>query len=325
MPIQKIARFISGMLLVLTSWSALSQEFPSKPLRIIVPLVPGGGPTASATLFGEQMGSLLKQPIVVDHRPGASGVVAINELMRSPADGYSMIFLDAGHWAIAPSMQKDLPYEPLRDLAPIGSVYKAVQVIVVRSDFPAKDLKELIALARAKPGALQYGVNGGGSTQQLIFEYFKAALKLQIQTIPYKGSAQALQSVLGGDVPIACIGWNTAQPHVQAGKLRALAVSMGKRGKQVPEIPTVAELTGLTDFDFAGELGIFVRNGTPKPVVDKLVATFRTAAANPDLIAKSFKGGQTIEPSTPEELTQTVRADLVRYGLAVKAAGLAPS
>lgn len=325
MQIKKVATWVSGLVLSLASISTLAQEFPAKPFRIIVPLVPGGGPSASATLFGEQMGALLKQPFVVDHRPGASGVVAINELMRSPADGYSLIVLDAGHWAIAPAMQKNLPYEPQRDLAPIGSMYKAVQVIVVRSDFPAKDLNELIALARAKPGVLEYGVNGGGSTQQLIFEYFKAALKLQIQTIPYKGSAQALQSLLGGDVSIGCIGWNTAQPHVQSGKLRALAVSMGKRGKQVPDIPTVAEITGLSDFDFAGELGMFVRGGTPQPIVDKLVVAFRAAAANPDLIAKSFKGGQTIEPSTPAELSQTINADLIRYRQAVKAAGLAPT
>ncbi len=304
---------------------AQAQSFPTRNVRILVTVSPGGGPSLAATLLADQMGPLLGQSVTVDHKAGGGGVPGILDIMNAPADGHTLIVLDSQHWAIAPAMSKDLPYDTLRDLAPIGSVYKSVQVIVVGSAFPAKDMKEMLAMARAKPGALQYAALGGGSVHQLIMESLKSASGVDIQHIPYKGGSQSIAGVLAGDVPIACAGLNNVLPFVQAGKMRILATAAGTRTRQNPEIPTVAEAAGLQDFHFVGELGLFTRAGVPKPVIEKLAATFRKAAANPDLVARGFKGGLTIEASSPEEMAETVRADIKRYAQAVKVAGLIPA
>lgn len=303
---------------------AQAQDFPTKPLRIIVHTLPGGGPSVSATLLAEQMGPLLGQSVLVEHKAGGGGVPAILDIMNAPADGHTLIVIDSQQWAIAPAMRTDLPYDTLRDLAPIGSVTKSVQVIVASSSFPARDLTEVIALARAKPGSLQYGALGGGSVHQLIMESLKSAARVEIQHIPYKGGSQTIAGVLAGDVPIAVAGLNNVLPHVAAGKMRILATAAGTRSKQNPEIPTVAEAAGLPDFHFVGELGLFTRAGVTKQVIDKLSSAFRKAAANPELVARAFKAGLTIEPSTPEEMTETIRADVKRYAQAVKVAGLSP-
>ncbi len=302
-----------------------AQSFPTKALRLLVTVSPGGGPSLASTLLAEQMGPLLGQTVSVDHKVGGGGVPAILDIMNAPADGHTLIALDSQHWAIGPAMSKDLPYDTLRDLAPLGSVYKSVQVIVVTHAFPARDLKEMVELARAKPGTLQYAALGGGSVHQLIMESLKSATGVDIQHIPYKGGSQAIAGVLAGDVPIACAGLNNVLPFVQAGKMRILATTAGSRTRQNPEIPTVAEAVGLPDFNFTGEMGLFTRAGVPRPVIEKLAATFRKAAANPELVARAFKGGLTIDATTPEEMAETVRADVKRFTQAVKVAGLSPA
>lgn len=316
-----------GLLLLAAAGFAIpgqAQDFPTKPLRILVTGGQGGGPSLAVTLLAEQMGPLLGQSVLVDHKTGGGGVPAILDIMNARADGHTLIVLAADHWAIAPAMRTDLPYDTLRDFAPISLLYKGVQVIAVSSSFPAKDLKELIALARAKPGSLQYGAGQSGFTHQLIMESFKAAAGVDIQHIPYKASAQAVAGLLTGDVPMAIAGLSNTLSLAQAGKVRLLAVTSGTRSKQTPEIPTVAEAAGLPDFAFGSEGGLFARAGTPKPVIDKLLAAFRKAAVHPDVVARALKGGLTIEPSSPEEMADTVRADIKRFVQAVKAAGLGP-
>ena len=303
---------------------ALAQDFPTKPLRIIVTVSPGGGPTIASTLLSEQMTPLLGQPIVVDHRPGAGGVSAILDLINAPADGHTLIVLDASHWAVTPSMRTDLPYDPLRDLAAIGSVYKSVQLVVVGSSFPASTLQEFIAYARARPGQLSYGSGGVGSIFQLIMEAFAADAGLKLNHVPYKGGADSFQALLRGDVAAVLNGTPVVLPQLANGKVKVLAVATGTRSKLIPDVPTIAEAAGIPDFNFVGELAMFARAGTPKPVMDKLSVAFRKAAAHPDLVARALKTGIIIEATTPEEMTETVRADLKKYGRAVKLAGLGP-
>ena len=325
MKLCKLAGLTAALVAPLVANGAEAQEFPTRPMRMIVTVSPGGGPSLAATLLSEQMGPILGQSMVVDHRAGGGGVPGIMESLNAPADGHTLIVLDSQHWAIGPAMSPDLPYDTLRDLAPIGSVYKSVQVVVANSNFPAKDLRELIAMAKAKPGSIQYGALGGGSVHQLIMESLKAAASIDLQHIPYKGGSQAIAGLLAGDVPIACAGLNNVLPSVQAGRIRILAVSASRRTKQTPDIPTVAEIVGQPDFNFAGELGLFARAGTFRSTLEKIGAAFRKASAQPDLVARAFKGGLSIDPTTPEELTETIRADIRRYGLAVKLAGLSPA
>jgi tripartite-type tricarboxylate transporter receptor subunit TctC len=324
MMFHKLAAPVIALSAMLMSGGIHAQEFPTRPMRMIVTVSPGGGPSLAATLLSEQMGPLLGQSMVVDHRAGGGGVPGIMEALNASADGHTLIVLDSQHWAIGPAMSPDLPYDTLRDLAPIGSVYKSVQVIVANSNFPAKDLRELISMAKAKPGSIQYGALGGGSVHQLIMESFKAAATIDLQHIPYKGGSQAIAGLLAGDVPVACAGLNNVLSAVQAGRIRILAVSASRRTKQTPDISTVAEIVGQPDFNFAGELGLFSRAGTPRATLEKIGAAFRKAGTNPDLVARAFKGGLSMDPTTPEELTDTIRADIRRYGQAVRLAGLAP-
>ena len=318
----KPVSLVCALLLAALALPAPAQTFPNRTLRILVTVTPGGAPSLTANLLAEQMGPALGQSVIVEHKPGGNGIPAVLDVMNAPADGHTLISLTNDQWGVGPALSaEELPYDTLRDLAPIGTVYRSTQVIVVNSSVPARDLKELIALARAKPG-MQYGF--GSNVHQLIMESFRAGVGIDIQSIPYKGTSQAITALLAGDIPIACSGLNNVMAAVQAGKLRILASTGATRTPQNPEIPTVTEAAGLPGFSFVGQVGLFTRAGVPKPAIDKLVAAYRRAVSNPDVIARAFKGGASIDPSTPEELAEAVRGDAGRYVQAVKAAGLTP-
>ncbi len=318
------ARTLTCAALLSLSTVSGAQEFPLRPIKLLLPYAPGGSSDLASRLAAQYMGPVLGQSVLVENKPGGGGVPAIAELMRAAPDGHTIFGAEAGQWAILPAARADLPYNFLRDFAPIGLVYTAQQAIVVRDSVPARNLQELIALARAKPGSLQYGSPQIGGLHHLIMESFKAALGLNMGHVPYKGSGDSVQALLRGDVPIIMSGITAVAPYMKTGQVRLLAVASQTRALQAPEVPTIIEAAGLTGFHFAGQLGLVAPIATPRPVIDKLSAALRKGALHPDAVARAAVTGVDMTPSTPEVLAEVIREDIRKYTAAVKVSGLVP-
>ena len=301
-----------------------AQNFPTRPVRVIVPSPPGGGPDTIARLMSPPMAHALGQAVVIENRPGGNGVAAMLELINSPADGYTTALPDSSHWAIFPQIQKEVPYDFLRDTAPIGLIFVGPQYVTVLASHPAKDLRELIAMARAKPGSMRYGTAGFGGVVHLWGETFKSKLGLDVAYVPYKGSGQLMEAILRGEIDYGMPGYTNIKGYVESGKLRVLASGWGRRFPATPDVPTVAEAAGLPGFDFAGVLGMIGRAGTPRPVIDRLSAALNKSLADPELLKRALGFGLEITPSTPEQYDALVRADIRKFGEAIKAANIPP-
>lgn len=303
---------------------ALAQTFPTKRVRIIVPAGPSGAVDLVPRLLAERMAPDLGQPIIIENRPGGAGIPAVNEILNSPADGYTVLTAYAANWAITPALQP-VPYDFLRDFAPVGLSFTGLRVYAVLSSTPVKSLQDLIALAKEKPGSINYASAGVGSGVHMEAAVFASSLGLVTRHIPYRGGAEEVEALLRGDVQYTMSGVNVIMPHVKAGKVRLLAVNRKARSAIVPELPTVAEITGLRDFDFATYVGWVVRAGTPKPVIDRLSGALMKAGAQPDLVAKVFSsGGVELTPSTPEQLAEIIRNEITQYTQAVKTLKVVP-
>jgi len=315
---------ILGCLLIVSCFasSACAQDFPVKPVRIIVGYVPGGAPDFIVRLLAQPMGAALGQPILVENRAGGSGVPAILEMMNSPADGYTVLNADPSHWAIFPAIQPGLPYDAVRDFAPIGLAFISAAFVAVRTSSPVKDLRELIALAKAKPGELQYGTPGVGSVTHLSLGTFGSLTGMNIQHIPYKGGGQTLEALLRGDIAFTMTTMGLLAPHVKAGNLRVLAVANTARFEAYPDVPTIAEAAGLPGFGFSPTSALVARAGTPRPIIDKLSAALGKAALRPDVVEKALASGNQMAPGTPEQLAEIIRTDIKKYAEAVKIVGV---
>ena len=298
---------------------AHAQDYPTRTIRIISPYPPGGNSDGPARLIANQMSPALGQSIVIENRPGAGGVSAVQEIMRAAPDGYTLIAADQGQWAITPALRPGV-YDPVAVLAPITLLTTATMYFVVNQNFPARNLTEFVALIKQKPGAYQYGSSGNGTPHHLSMEVFKAGLGLDIGHIPYKGSAQSTLALLGGQVPIIVAGLASVSQHVKSGQVRLIAQVAPGRIKFTPEVPSVTE-AGLTDYDFQAPLGLFATAGTPRAAIDKLNAAAIKALADPTVISRIEAGGAEPLTSTPEQLGERVRADVRRYIAAVKVSG----
>lgn len=303
---------------------AFGQAFPSKPVRIIVPAGPSGAVDLVPRLLAERMAPDLGQPFVVDNRPGGAGIPATNEILNAPADGHTVLLAYAQNWVITPALQP-VNYDFVRDFAPVGLVFTGLRVYAVLSSGPINSLQDLIALAKAKPGVVNYSSPGVGSGVHMEAAVFAHSLGLDIRQIPYKGGAELVGALLRGEVHYTMAGVNAIMPQVKAGKVRLLAVNRKTRSSIVPDLPTVAEITGLRDFDFATYVGFVVRAGTPKPAIDRLSGALLKAGSQPDLVAKVYStGGVELTPSTPEQLAEIIRDEIKAYTQAIKASGLKP-
>lgn len=317
----KIRTLVFATAAALGIQAAYGQEFPSRPLKFIVPYAPGGAADVVARTIAPPMSETLGQQLVVENRVGAGGIPGFEALAKSEPDGYTLIIGDSGQWAINPALYTKLPYDPVRDLAPIGFATTVSLFIVTNESFPAKNLRELIALVKSKPGAFNYASAGTGTLHHLTMEAFKAALGLEIVHVPYKGSGQATPALVSGEVPMSIAALTAITQHVKAGKVRVLAVTTKKRSIFAPDVPPVEEF-GVHDFDFPGEQALFTRAGTPRPHIDKLAAALGQAVRRPDVVKRfAAFGAEPVTDSTPERLAQTVRADIERYARAVKVSG----
>jgi tripartite-type tricarboxylate transporter receptor subunit TctC len=295
-------------------------DYPQKPVRIMVGANAGGGTDVIARMLAEKFAESLKQPFVVENRPGASNTIAADLTAKAPADGYTLLVATNTGQAIAPHLLK-LSYDPLKQLQPVGLVVVVPNVLVVGDKVPAKDVKELVAMAKAKPGELRYASSGVGSTQHIAGEAFDQAAGVKMIHVPYKGSSQAHIDILGGNVEVMFDTTSSAMPHIKSGRFKPLAVTSPQRSPELPNVPTIAE-AGYPAAEMTTWYGLFVTGGTPKPVVDRLAAELKRALALPDVQAKLKGLGGEPGNLTAEQFAEMNRQEYERFGKLIRTANI---
>lgn len=301
---------------------AQEQSYPTKPIRMVVGFPPGGGTDVVARIIAPRLAENLGQQIVIDNRPGATGTVAAGMVAKSPPDGYTLMMGHVSVNAIAPSLFPNLPYDALKDFAPVTLTASVPHFIVVHPSLPVNSLEELIGYARAHPGKLSFPSAGNGSMPHLAGEMFKNMAGVNLVHVPYKGTGQSMQDLLGGQHQVGFDTMPASAPYVRSGRLRALAVSSGSRLAEYPDVPT-AEQAGVRGYQLRTWYGVFAPVGTPPAVVNRLHAEIARAMLAPDTRTKLVDIGvdDTVTRS-PEEFAVLVRGDLARYAKVVKDAGL---
>jgi len=302
---------------------AAAQEWPAKPVRMIVPYATGGAPDVLARLLSRRLSESLGQQFIVENRPGAGGIAAAEMTARSPADGYTVFFSDIQQLAINPQLFTKLPYDPVKDFAPVTLAGSIPLLIVAQSSLGISSLNELVAYAKANPGKLTYGSAGIGSIHHISMESVKAALGLDIVHVPYKGSGQAVPAFIGGEVSLVVSAYTALAGHVKSGKARFVAVTSSQRITQAPEATPVAEL--VPGFNFSSELGVSYPAGTPAPIVSKLSAEIGKALNHPEIKDRLNTMGFVIIASTPQAYAENIRNNMVTFEKAVKISGAKPN
>jgi tripartite-type tricarboxylate transporter receptor subunit TctC len=300
--------------------AAGAQDYPSRTVRMIVPFSPGGGTDLIARMLAQKLTESLGATFIVENRPGAGGVVGTAIVAKSPPDGYTLVVVSSSH-GINPSVQKSMPYDTLRDLASVSLLMSGPALLVTHPSVPATTVKELIALARAKPGALAFGSAGIGTPPHLGGELFKLMAKVDMTHVPYKGNASAFIDVMSGEISVMFPNIVSGLPHVRRGKMRGMAVSSKQRSKIAPEIPTVSE-SGLPGYEMGSWFGMVAPAGTPPAVVDKLQQATAKALRLPDVASQLSAQGAEPIGSTPEEFRAFLAAEIARWGEVIKAANM---
>jgi len=298
---------------------AHAQNYPSKPIRLVVGFPPGGGMDLAARVYAASLAEPLGTAIVVENRPGATGIVAGEVVAKAAPDGYTLLVGASGQMTINPVIIAKHPYDTVRDFAAITTLAQFPMVIAVNPQFPAKSLAELIALAKSKPGELAY--SHGGATHEVAAEMFNQAVGIRMRNIPYKGGAPAVGAAVAGDVPIVVVDSAAASAQVRAGRLRVLAVTSAARTPLVPDAPTVAE-SGVPGYDIAVWAGLFAPAGTPEAVVSRLYREALRAMGSQDTKAKLANIGMDPGGLSPEALAAMIKADIAKYAAIVKAANI---
>ena len=300
---------------------AAQPGYPSKPIHIIVPFTPGGSTDILARSLGQALTGAWHQQVIVDNKPGAGGSIGAEAAAKSPADGYTLFMGHIGTLAVNPTLYTKLRYNPLTDFAPVALVAMVPNVLVVHPSVLARSVAELIALAKAKPGALTYSSGGIGSAANLAMEYFKLATDTHIVHIPYKGAAPAVTDLIGGQVSMTMTGLPPLLAHIRAGRVRALGVASSTRLAQLPDVPTIAE-SGVAGFEATQWYGVVVPAHTPAPIVDQLAAEIRHALASPELRKHlETEGAQPVDMG-PAEFAKLIRTEIDRWAKVIRAANI---
>jgi len=296
-------------------------SYPNKAIRFLVANAPGGGLDVVARLVSPSVSTALNQQIVIDNRPGATGSVAAELTAKSPPDGYTVLMGSIGNLAVNPHIYKGLGYHPIRDLAPVTFAVSGSNVLVVHPTVSAKNVQELIAVARAKPGGLTYGSSGAGNAGHLAAELFSSMAKVKMVHVPYKGGAPAMTALFGGEVQLIFASPSTAIPHVKAGRIRALGVTTLKRAAMLPDLATIAE-QGLPGFETDNWYGIVVTAKTPRPIVARLNAEFTRSLGLPEVRDALLRQGLEPAPGTPESFGVYMKAEYEKWGKVAASAGI---
>jgi len=299
--------------------AAHAQNYPTKPVRILVGFPPGGPTDIVARTIAPKLTEALGQTVVVDNRAGAGGVLATEQAAKAPPDGYTLLMGTIGGIAVAMSLIPNRGYDTLRDLAPITQAVTVTNLLVVHPSVPAKNVKELLAIARARPGKLNYASSGNGTVTHLAGELFKLMGKVDIVHVPFKGGAPALTALLSGEVDMSYENSLVVLPHVKAGKIRALAVTGRKRSQLMPELPTISE-SGLPGYEASGWYGLFAPAATPKAIIARVNAEAVKALHMPDVVRTLSSQGAEPIGNTPEEFTAFVKSEIEKWARLVKVA-----
>jgi len=318
---QRITRAIATLALAMLASGVHAQAWPTKPIKWVVPFAPGGTTDILARTIGDKLAIALGQPVIIENKPGAGGGVGADYTAKAPADGYTIMGGTISTHAINASLYKSLPYDPVKDFAPICLVASAPSVLVVNPALPARTLAEFTAYARANPGKLNYASNGNGSAAQLAAVLYETMADVRMVHVPYKGIAPAMTDLLSGEVQLMFGTIVALVPHIQAGKLRALAVTSRTRSALLPDIPTIAE-SGLPDYQAGSWYGILAPAGTPREVIERLHAAIIKALNQPDVSKRLAAEGAEVIGSTPEEFGAHIKAEIARVGSVVRAAGI---
>jgi tripartite-type tricarboxylate transporter receptor subunit TctC len=300
--------------------AAFAQGYPSKPIRFVVPYPPGGPLDTIARLLGQKVSEGVKQPVIVENKPGAGGNIGADFVAKSLADGHTILMGAVATHAINPTLYAKIPYDPVRDFAPITQVASTPNVLVVNTSLPVSSVAELITHAKANPGKLNFGSGSTGSAGHLAGELFNSLAGVQMAHIPYKGAAPAMQDLIGGQIHLMFDNLASSLTQVRAGRVKALAVTTAKRSSLAPELPTIAE-SGLAGFDISTWFGIFAPAGTPREAIARLHAEFTRALAAPDVREKMLNMGAEPVGNTPAEFATFIRAEVEKYARVIKASG----
>lgn len=300
--------------------STYAQDYPAKPIRLVIPFAPGGTNDIIGRLVAQKLTEALGQQVVVDNRGGAGGSIGVEIVAKAPPDGYNLVLGNIANLAINPTLYRKLAYNPVKDLQPVTLIAKVPQILVVHPALPVKSLKDLIALAKAKPGALTYGSGGNGSGAHLTAELLKMLAKIDLVHIPYKGVGPALVDLLAGQTSMLFGGVPGVAPYIKAGRLRALGVTGPRRVPAVADIPTIAE-AGVPGYEATLWYGVLAPPGTPAPIIAKLHATLVRALQTPELKERLAADGSDPVGNTPEEFTAFIKSEIARWAPVIKASG----
>ena len=301
--------------------SALAQNYPTRVVRVVVPQAPGAQSELFARMLGQKLGESLGQPVVNDPRPGAGGAIGAEVAARAAPDGYTLLMGTNSTHGSNPALYARLPYDPVRDFAPIALTVGMPYVLSVHPSLPVTSLKQLIAFAKSKPGQLYYASAGNGSTHHLSGELFKSMARINIVHVPYKGGPPATAATVGGEVSMLFNTVGSVQPSVKSGRLRALAVTTTSRSGALPDVPTMAE-AGLPGFEMQSWFGLLAPAGTPRPIISRLNAETIKALNTPEMKSAIATMGANLMSGSPEQFAEHIKSEIGRFGEIVKAAGI---
>jgi len=311
--------FAAVWLIAAPAFAADAQSYPNKPIRIIVPFPPGGISDVMSRVFGQKFTDAWNQPVIVENRAGAGGNIGTEIVAKSPPDGYTLVMGSIGTHAVNVSLFSKLPYDPVRDFAPVALVIEADGLLVLHPSVPVKTVKDLIALARARPGQLAYASAGNGTASHLAGELFKSMAKIDLVHVPYKGNVPAISDLVGGQTSMLFATLPTVLPLAKAGKLHALAVTGAQRNPTVPDVPTMADT--LPGFEVTNWIALFAPAGTPGDIVAKLNAEIMRIMRLPDVQSRLVNEGAKFTPNTPSEFAAFVKSEITKWGKVIKDSG----
>jgi tripartite-type tricarboxylate transporter receptor subunit TctC len=310
-------------LVVFCAAPAQAQNYPGKPIHILVPYAPGGITDIASRIVGAKLTEAWGQQVVVENRPGGNGFIAMTAGAKAAPDGYTLVMVTVGDVAINPAMFKEMPYDVERDLAPIAMVSDAPMVLAAHADAPFKSVAEAIAAAKAQPGRISVATPGNGSVNQIVLEWMALNTGTRFQHIPYKGGAPAAAALAAGDIPLGVLASSSVAPHVKSGRVRVLAVTMGKRSTLNPEWPTLQQ-EGVKEVDASNWTALFAPKATPQPVIDKLNTEVVKILKMPDVKERFAGGGVDTIPSSAAELDARVKQEAERFRAIVQKANIRP-
>ena len=315
-----LGRLLTGLTLLLLPALASAQDFPNKPIKLIVPFPPGGPNDIIARVVGQRMSELIKQPVVIDNRGGQGGVLGTDAVAKAAPDGYTIGIVSASSLVINPTMEK-VPYDVARDFAPVTLVTTVPEMLVVASNVAARDMGELVALARSQPGKLNFASAGVGGLPHLAGELFKLTARIDIVHVPYRGAAPAINDLLGQQVQMAFLDLPVILPHIKSGMLRPIALGARKRAPTSPEVPTTAEV-GMPDLLIENWYGMIAPAGTPANIVNLLNRVTNEAMGDPKVAQKLADQGLTVAGDTPEHFRDYIGAETKKWAKVIKDAGI---